>query len=79
MRRLLRSGPSLALDFHTVGHRPVPEAGLPFLGRANDVDGLYIAVTHSGVTLAPAIGRFVADEILTGHRHPLLEPFGLDR
>jgi glycine/D-amino acid oxidase-like deaminating enzyme len=78
-RRLLRSGSSLALDFHAVGRRPIPEDRLPLVGRADGVDGLYVAVTHSGVTLAPAIGRFSADEILTGRRHPLLQPFGLDR
>jgi len=34
---------------------------------------------HSGITLAPAIGRFVADEIMTGQRDALLEPYGPDR
>jgi glycine/D-amino acid oxidase-like deaminating enzyme len=36
-------------------------------------------VMHSGITLAPAIGRFVADEVLTGRRDSLLEPYGLGR
>jgi glycine/D-amino acid oxidase-like deaminating enzyme len=30
---------------------------------------------HSGITLAPAIGRFVADELLTGQRDNLLAPY----
>jgi glycine/D-amino acid oxidase-like deaminating enzyme len=34
---------------------------------------------HSGITLAPAIGRFVANEILTGRRDSLIEPYGLER
>ena len=34
---------------------------------------------HSGITLAPVIGRFVADEIMTGRRDALLEPYGPDR
>jgi hypothetical protein len=36
-------------------------------------------VTHSGITLAPIIGRFVACEIVTGQRDALLEPYGLAR
>ncbi|MFZ5782452.1 MAG: hypothetical protein ACOY4R_19815 [Pseudomonadota bacterium] len=36
-------------------------------------------VTHSAVTLAPALGRFLADEMLTGGREPLLAPFGVER
>ena len=42
-------------------------------------DGLYAIVTHSGVTLAPALGRFAAEEILTGVRDPLLAPYHPDR
>jgi glycine/D-amino acid oxidase-like deaminating enzyme len=52
---------------------------LPLLGRAVGLDGLYVAVTHSGITLAPAVGSMVAEEIVTGRRHPFLEPFGLAR
>ncbi|MDP2333047.1 MAG: FAD-binding oxidoreductase [Reyranella sp.] len=71
--------PSLAFDFHVVGRRPIPLDGFPLVGRAAGIDGLHVAVTHSGVTLAPAIGRFVAEEIVTGRRDPLLAPFGLER
>ncbi len=79
MKGLIRSGASLAPDGHTLGHRPTPGDGFPAVGRAEGVAGLYVAVTHSGITLAPAIGRFVADEIMTGRRHALLEPYGLRR
>jgi glycine/D-amino acid oxidase-like deaminating enzyme len=44
-----------------------------------EVDGLYICATHSGITLAPALGAMGAQEILTGHRHILLLPFAPDR
>jgi glycine/D-amino acid oxidase-like deaminating enzyme len=30
---------------------------------------------HSGITLAPAVGLFVAEDILTGRRDPLLAPY----
>ena len=52
MKGMIASGASLSPDFHVVG-----AAGIP---------GLYTAVMHSGITLAPAIGHFVADELLTG-------------
>jgi glycine/D-amino acid oxidase-like deaminating enzyme len=34
---------------------------------------------HSGITLAPAIGRFAAEEIVTGARNTLLKPYGPER
>jgi len=79
IKALLPSATSLAFDFHVVGHRPIPHDRLPIIGHVEDIGGLYVAVTHSGITLAPAIGRFVAEEIVTGRRHPLLAPFGLER
>ncbi len=39
----------------------------------------YLAVTHSGVTLAPLIGEFAAIEIVDGHTIDLLQPFRLGR
>lgn len=79
LKGMLKSGASLVLDHHTLGHRPVPEDGFPAVGRVDGIAGLYVAVMHSGITLAPAIGRLVADEIMTGQRGALLEPYGPDR
>lgn len=79
VRGFLKGGESLELDFHTVGYRPTPKDGFPILGAAEGVAGLYLAVTHSGVTLAPAIGLFAAEEILTGNSEPLLTPYRLSR
>jgi glycine/D-amino acid oxidase-like deaminating enzyme len=78
-RGFLKSGDRLELDFHTVGYRPTPADGFPILGRAGNLEGLYIAVTHSGVTLAPAIGRFAAEEIMTGEPEALFAPYRLSR
>ncbi|QKC80389.1 FAD-binding oxidoreductase [Mesorhizobium sp. NZP2077] len=69
----------LELDFHTIGYRPNPIDGFPIIGRAEGMDGLYIAVMHSGITLAPAVGLFATREILDGERDPLLSPYGLSR
>ena len=40
---------------------------------------MYLAVMHSGVTLAPLIGRLAAQEILDDVRVDLLEPYRLER
>ncbi|WP_342629499.1 FAD-dependent oxidoreductase [Nguyenibacter vanlangensis] len=46
--------------------------GAPILGESPDVPGFYNAVTANGVTLAPAMGRGVADMVLgTGRRADL--------
>ncbi|MBY0317168.1 MAG: FAD-binding oxidoreductase [Reyranella sp.] len=70
---------TMDLDFQIVASRPIPRDRLPLVGRAVGIDGLYFAVTHSGITLAPALGSMAAEEILAGRRHPLLDPFGLAR
>ena len=75
-RRMLDGGHDLELDRFTIGHRPTPADGLPVIGRPPGCAGLYVAVMHSGVTLAAAAGRFVAEELLSGRRDPLLGPFG---
>ncbi len=77
VRALVAGAETIELDFHTTGYRPTPADGFPAVGRLRH--GLYVAVTHSGVTLAPAIGLFAAGEILGGTRDPLLVPFGADR
>ena len=63
-KAMLEGGSDLGLDFHTVGYRPTPASGFPAIGRPDNQAGLYVAVMHSGVTLAPAVGQFVAQELL---------------
>lgn len=58
-----------------VGLRPMPEDGLPCVGAVSPVPGYYEAVTHSGVTLGPLVGRLLAREVLTGEVDPLIAPF----
>ncbi len=76
---MLRGAEDLEMEFYTLGYRPTPKDGLPLIGRPTHVSGLYVAVTHSGVTLAPAIGLFAAAEIVHDKRDPLLQPFHLER
>jgi glycine/D-amino acid oxidase-like deaminating enzyme len=62
-----------------VAVRPIPVDGLSCVGGDAALVGYYQAVTHSGVTLGPLIGRLLAREILTGGVDPLLAPFRPDR
>ncbi|MDP6452563.1 MAG: FAD-dependent oxidoreductase [SAR202 cluster bacterium] len=62
-----------------VGYRPLPMDGLPVVGFAQKAPSVYIALTHSGVTLAPLIGEFAATEITTGTPVDVLEPYRLER
>ncbi|MEZ5775308.1 MAG: FAD-dependent oxidoreductase [Hyphomicrobiaceae bacterium] len=75
VRDLIDLPEPIELERTTVAQRPTPSDGFPAVGAAPGTEGLYIASTHSGVTLAPAIGRMAAEEILTGQRDPLLEPY----
>jgi glycine/D-amino acid oxidase-like deaminating enzyme len=49
-----------------IGWRPMPVDGEPIIGRPAGTRGLYVAVMHSAITLAAAVGRLAAAEILTG-------------
>ena len=46
-----------------VGWRPMPLDGYPVMGFADEAPNLYVALTHSGVTLAPALSQLAAQEI----------------
>jgi glycine/D-amino acid oxidase-like deaminating enzyme len=69
----------LCLERFTLGVRPIPADGLPVIGPAPGLPGLYLAVMHSGITLAPLVGRLSAEEIVGGHALDVLEPYRLDR
>lgn len=69
---------SLTMDFFTVGYRPTPQDGFPIIGSYG-IGGLYVAVMHSGVTLAPLVGTLAANEILSGEIDASLAPFRLSR
>jgi glycine/D-amino acid oxidase-like deaminating enzyme len=63
----------------TVGYRVMPEDELPILGFAPGRPNLYLAAMHSGVTLAPLVGRHAATEILDGVLVEALAPYRLAR
>jgi len=51
---------------HFAGVRPLPKDGKPYLGAIKRVPGLYVATSHSGITLAPVHGKVISELILDG-------------
>jgi glycine/D-amino acid oxidase-like deaminating enzyme len=59
--------------------RPIPSDNLTCSGWIPGVEGYYVAVTHSGVSIAPHLGKAVAQEVVRGHAHESLHDFRPDR
>jgi len=55
--------------------RPMPLDGQSIIGRLPSAPSLYVAVTHSGVTLAAHLANLIAADLITGTPAP--EPAGL--
>ncbi|HEU5470739.1 MAG TPA: FAD-binding oxidoreductase [Actinophytocola sp.] len=79
IRSTFRGTANIELLSTRVGLRPMPADGAPIIGPVPDVPGLYLAVTHSAVTLAPAVGHLVARELVEGTVEPTLAGCRLDR
>jgi glycine/D-amino acid oxidase-like deaminating enzyme len=62
-----------------IGVRPMPRDERPVVGALPGLDGFYVVVSHSGVTLGPLWGRVAAAEILEGALDPRLGPYRPDR
>lgn len=63
----------------TVGFRPMPMDGLPMIGNVPGVEGMYVVATHSGITLAPIIGKYAAQEIVGRASIDMLGKYRPDR
>jgi len=62
-----------------IGVRPYPTDGKTIIGPMPDAKGLHIIATHSGITLAPVLGKLMAKAITTGTYPETLAPFALTR
>ena len=62
-----------------VGYRPMPIDELPVIGFCEAAPNLYIALMHSGVTLAPLVGELTTVEIVDGARVEMLAPYRPER
>ena len=68
-----------AFDHLTLGFRPVPKDGYPIVGFSPGNSNVYIAVMHSGVTLAAIMGRYITHEIINDDLIDELAPYRPDR
>jgi glycine/D-amino acid oxidase-like deaminating enzyme len=59
--------------------RPLPADEQSIVGRLPGAGWLYVAVTHSGVTLAAHLSRLIAAELATGVSSAELAPYRPDR
>ena len=62
-----------------IGWRPLPVDGHPVLGFSPTRASAYLAIMHSGVSLAPIVGELAAKEILSGQRAAGIEDYRPDR
>ena len=68
-----------AYDHLTLGFRPMPQDRLPNVGFSPGNSDVYIAVMHSGVTLAAIMGRYISHEIMNNDLIDELAPYRPDR
>ncbi|SEF57974.1 NAD(P)/FAD-dependent oxidoreductase [Bosea lathyri] len=66
IRELVSGSERIEFEDGVIGHRPVFSDNLPRTGYADGCKGLYFAVGHPGVILAPLLGRLAASEIVDG-------------
>ena len=78
LQKSLKEGDRLEYDYYTVGYRPTPQDGFPILVETG-VDGLTVAVMHSGVSNAAIVGELISKLVLKGEKDPALDDFLLSR
>jgi len=58
-----------------IGWRPLPIDGHPVIGASPEKPDVYLAVMHSGVSLAPIVGQLVAQELIADEKLAGLENY----
>ena len=79
IRRRFRGADGVTSIDARVGWRPMPADGMPIVGFTPDAPGLYLAVMHAGVVMAPVVGRLATGEIVAGNEAEALAPCRLSR
>ncbi len=77
--RDIRGLGELDIEEFRIGLRPMPDDGLPLIGRVPGVEGVYAAVMHSGITLAAIVGQTVAMGVWRGEESGVVGRYGLGR
>ena len=79
VRRRFRGADTVMSVDARVGWRPMPADGMPIVGFTPDAPGLYLAVMHAGVVMAPVVARLATDEIVAGNEAEALAPCRVSR
>jgi len=74
-RRTVRGLDHATVADYQVCVRPLPADGQSIVGRLPGAEWLYVAVTHSGVTLAAHLSRLIAADLTNGTRQAGLAPY----
>ena len=74
-RRTVRGLDDARVAAFQVCVRPMPADGQPIVGRLPGAPGLYVAVTHSGVTLAAHLAALITVDLTTGTPPAALTPY----
>jgi D-hydroxyproline dehydrogenase subunit beta len=74
-RRVVGGLDDAAVTGYRVCVRPMPADGQSIVGWLPGAGGLYVAVTHSGVTLGAHLARLIAAELLSGAAAAELAPY----
>jgi glycine/D-amino acid oxidase-like deaminating enzyme len=74
-RRTVRGLDDARVVVYRVCVRPLPPDGQSIVGRLPGAPGIYVAVTHSGVTLAAHLSRLIAADLTTGTPPAALSPY----
>ena len=77
--RVLPAAMDARIERLTLGFRPMPTDDLPVVGPVPGAPDVYVSVTHSGVTLAPILGRYITREIVDGDQVGFLAPYRPER
>ncbi|WP_462215803.1 NAD(P)/FAD-dependent oxidoreductase [Klebsiella variicola] len=75
LRRLFNNTESAQIERIAVGQRSRPADGLAAIGYVTPLRRVYLMVTHSGMTLAPLLGKLTAEEMINGQRSAMLDDF----
>jgi glycine/D-amino acid oxidase-like deaminating enzyme len=75
LRATMRDTSGAVLESLVVGWRVLPKDRLTVAGFVDGHRRLYVLATHSGVTLAPLLGRLAREEILDGKDAAVLSDF----
>lgn len=77
--KLVAGNPELKPASWKIGRKPIPGDGEPVFGELEKTPGCFVAFTHSGATLGLIAGELMADEIVSGKKHPMLATFRPER